>query len=169
MGYVEIVVTRDARVDPADSAFLDLVGPHWEAMARLAQKLAPPGLWEDVLQDALAAAWRKQSQFDRSRGQIRSWLFAIVADQSRKGFRGVRRHSELDDVAVADPPGRDVDIDRALRRLSPRQRATVVLHYFFDLPVAEVGQVLGCSAGTVKSTLSDARAKLRRDLGEQFR
>ena len=45
----------------------------------------------------------------------------------------------------------------------------MVLHYYLGTPVADVAEVLQCSAGTVKSTLSDARAKLRDLLGEDHR
>ena len=43
-------------------AFGAWVDPHWATMAHLARRLAPPGEWEDVLQEALGAAWRKRAQ-----------------------------------------------------------------------------------------------------------
>ena len=153
-------------------AFTAFVTPHWAGMARLAARLAPPGEWEDALQDALIAAWRKRHQYDDARGTARNWLLAIVADQCRKGHR--RRFGRHEQQLVELPleaPDRSAgpDLDRALRRLSDRQRAVVALHYYLGLPVAEVADVLGVSAGTVKSTLSDARDRLRHELGEDYR
>jgi RNA polymerase sigma factor (sigma-70 family) len=145
-------------------AFAALVAPHWPAMARLAQRLAPPGQWEDVLQDALTAAWRKRGQYDPARGAARSWLFAVVDDQCRKAYRRVRLTTELVDLPADDAGGRDLDLDRALTRLTARQRSAVVLHYYLGVPVAEVATILRCRPGTVKSTLSDARARLRAEL-----
>jgi RNA polymerase sigma-70 factor (ECF subfamily) len=55
----------------------------------------------------------------------------------------------------------DIDLERAVGRLAPRQRLVVDLHYYVGLDVAETAIVMGCSEGTVKSTLSDARARLR--------
>ena len=156
---------------PVDrAAFAALVEPHWTVMARLARRLAPPGQWEDALQDALSAAWRKRAQFDANRGTARNWLLAIVADQARKSYRRVRSHSQLVDVAAdsVDADG-DVDLQAALWRLTTRQRTAVALHYYAGLSVAEVGEVLGCTPSTVKSTLADARIRLRRELGEDDR
>ena len=48
----------------------------------------------------------------------------------------------------------------ALRSLSPRQRACVVLRYYEDLPVAEVAAVLGVAEGTVKRYLSEAMSRM---------
>ena len=54
-----------------------------------------------------------------------------------------------------------MDVERALGRLTRRQRMAVECVYFVGLTVAETAAVMGCSDGTVKSTLSDARARLR--------
>jgi RNA polymerase sigma factor (sigma-70 family) len=139
-------------------------------MAQLARRLSPPGQWEDVLQEALSSAWRKWAQFDESRGTLRNWLLAIVADQARKGHRRIRPNAELVDVTAksGDPDG-DVDLRHALQQLTRRQRTAVALFYYLGLPVADVADVLGCSASTVKSTLADARTRLRRELGEDYR
>jgi RNA polymerase sigma-70 factor (ECF subfamily) len=48
-----------------------------------------------------------------------------------------------------------------MEALSARQRLAVDCFYFADLSVADTAAVMGCSEGTVKSTLSDARARLR--------
>ena len=45
-----------------------------------------------------------------------------------------------------------------------RQRAVIVLAYYEDLPEVRIAELLGCSAGTVKSHRARALAALRRDL-----
>ncbi|HEY7045554.1 MAG TPA: sigma-70 family RNA polymerase sigma factor, partial [Nocardioidaceae bacterium] len=55
----------------------------------------------------------------------------------------------------------------ALSELTRRQRATVVLRYYFDLSEAETAAALGCSEGTVKSQAARGLARLRKsDLAE---
>ena len=149
------------------------LAPHWALLHRVAVSLCGPADGEDVLQDALVAAWRKRAQFDPRRGPERAWLLAIVTDQARKLYARRRRSRAVPfaltpDVAapIADAAGKH-DLRVAVRLLSARQREAVVLHYFADLSVAEVADAMRCSVGTVKSTLSDARARLKQLLGEQ--
>ena len=54
-----------------------------------------------------------------------------------------------------------LDVEYAVARLAPRQRLAVDCFYFVGLSVAETAAVMQCSEGTVKSTLSDARHRLR--------
>lgn len=142
--------------------FASWVAPHLTAMTRLAMRLAPAGEgldFEDVVQLALERAWRRRSTFDRERGSAGSWLLAIVADQARRA-RTRRRPRVLDPRPLTVEPS-DPALDIAVRQLPQRQRMAVELHYFLGLPVRECAEVLGVAEGTIKSALSDARAKLK--------
>ncbi len=150
----------------AGGDFAAWASPHLPAMARLAARLAPSADRDDVVQDALARAWRKRSSYDETRGSAQAWLLAIVADQAGKARRRARASYELVEVA-GEQPVPDVDVERALATLSRRQRLAVELHYFLGLSVAESAQVMRCAPGTVKSTLSDARARMRPLLEER--
>jgi len=71
------------------------------------------------------------------------------------------------DAAASGDVAAEVAMRVALRdvlaTLTGRQRAVLVLRVYDDLPEAQVAQMLNCSAGTVKSTLSRALARLRED------
>ena len=54
----------------------------------------------------------------------------------------------------------------AVRKLPARQRETVILRYYEDLPEAQIAKVLGCTVGTVKSQLAKARSSLADALGD---
>jgi RNA polymerase sigma factor (sigma-70 family) len=146
--------------------FTKWIEPSWRAMTVLALRLAGRNDYEDVLQEAVTLAWRKRASFDASRGTSRSWLLALTADCARRAYRRSRlyRSAPLDEVLPdSDASNGEVriDVERAIRSLPRRQRLAVELFYFADLPVAEVACVMSCSEGTVKSTLSDARRRLR--------
>ncbi|MGH8862384.1 MAG: RNA polymerase sigma factor [Jatrophihabitantaceae bacterium] len=163
-----------AVADDADArAFTLWIGPHWDVLYRLAVRMCGPVDGDDVLQESLAASWRKRHQFDPDRGTARAWLVTIVVDQARKHLSRRRRHAEsqLEEVAADDPDDRTVafDVTRALRGLTERQRVIVSLYYYADLPVVEVASAMSCSAGTVKSTLFDARNRLQELLGDRYR
>jgi RNA polymerase sigma-70 factor (ECF subfamily) len=138
-------------------------------MAGFARRLSSPADWEDVLQEALAASWRKRHQYDPAKGSARSWLLAIVADQAAKRWRRLRPVPELDRTIHGAEPALALDLDRAVRSLTHRQQVAVNLYYYLGLPVAESAAVMGCTEGTVKSTLSAARSRLRELLGEDYR
>jgi RNA polymerase sigma-70 factor (ECF subfamily) len=159
-----------ATVDAAE--FADWTRPSLLAMTRLARRLAPHADPDDVVQDALTRAWTKRAQFDPQRGTPTTWLLAIVADQARASRRSrIRRLRVVDDRAdvpdvSAPDAARDPDLERAIRHLAERQQLAVHLHYFVGLSVDETAAVMSCSPGTVKSTLYDARTRLRALLGD---
>jgi RNA polymerase sigma-70 factor (sigma-E family) len=64
-------------------------------------------------------------------------------------------------AAVSSDPEAALVVQRSLARLSPRQRAVLVLRHFDDLTERETAEVLGITVGTVKSTNAAALARLR--------
>lgn len=142
--------------------FAEWVSPHLAAMARLAARLAPDADRDDVVQDALVRAWLKRHQFDERRGTPSAWLLAITADQAGKARSRVgRRLTAVPDLPASCSDEDRLDLRRALDRLTGRQRLAVDCVYFVGLTVVETAAVMRCAEGTVKSTLADARAKLR--------
>jgi RNA polymerase sigma-70 factor (ECF subfamily) len=148
------------RDTPAD--FAAWVEPELSKMSRLAARLAPDADRDDVVQEALVRAWRKREQYDERRGTPAAWLLAITADQAK---RARRRRRPLALVGEINVPGRSpddrVDVEAAVARLPKRQKLAVDCFYFVGLSVAETAVLMACSEGTVKSTLSDARKRLR--------
>ena len=146
-------------------AFNEWVRPHLSAMANLAARLGGGADRDDIVQESLTRAWRRFETFQPDRGTPRAWLLAIVADQARR--RRLRRTRAAFLPTPREQTVVDLDLELAVRSLPPRQRLAVELHYFVDLDVAETAAVMKCAEGTVKSTLADARERLRSILGEQ--
>ncbi len=58
------------------------------------------------------------------------------------------------------------DLEEALQRLTPRERACTVLRFYDDLTAVAIARELGISEGAVRRYLSDAAGKLRGMLGD---
>jgi len=122
---------------------------------------------EDCAQEALARAF---SRWRQVREYAEPWLVRVAGNLAIGTWRKRHRLRPLDDRREgrsAGPDGRRIDLHRALRTLSRRQREVVVLRYLADLPEAEVARVLGCSPGTVKQHASRGLAALRNELGSE--
>jgi len=85
----------------------------------------------------------------------------------RKPWREISTDALPDRPMVTDIAGdlarRDAVV-RALAVLTPRERAVLVLRYFYDLQEVDIAAELGCALGTVKSTAARAKAKLKADV-----
>src|SRR6267378_6148341 len=151
-----------AEVRAAD--FESLIGPHLEAGYRTALAiLGNPDEAHDAVQESAFKAWRKLHQLDKDR-PARPWFLAIVANQSRSQRRthwwSVIRLPEIE-AAKRDAQSESVDIGRALAKLPREDRLVLFLYFYLDLPLDEVGAVLGLSAGGAKTRVYRAAKKLR--------
>ncbi len=125
---------------------------------------------EDLVQECLfrvARRWPRVRGMTQPRAYARRILVNLALDAA--GGRAQRRGELGGAPAATDEPARDLlvgfetraELLDALARLTPRQRAVLVLRYFNDLTEAQTAQVLGCSPGTVKSNASRGLARLR--------
>jgi RNA polymerase sigma-70 factor (sigma-E family) len=161
---------EEQRVDQAErEAFEALVDARSTRLLRTAYLLTGDwGLAEDLLQTALAKTWLRWSQV-RDKGAaeayVRQTMTRTFATWWRRRWRGEVPTDVLPERVTASDPYADVIaqqvLHRALAELPPRQRAIVVLRFYEDLTEAQVAEVLGCSVGTVKSTVSRALVRLR--------
>lgn len=100
---------------------------------------------------------------------LRRTIVNLARDRYRRGV--LQRRYEYTKVRT-DIPSDQPDIGlrdglwRALQLLPPRQKAAVVLRYYEDLSEAQVGEVMDCSAGAVKSLVARGMEKLREVVGE---
>jgi RNA polymerase sigma-70 factor (sigma-E family) len=153
-----------------ESFVADSTGPLLRTAFLMARDLAEA---EDLVQETflrVARHWPRVCVMNHPAAYARRVLVNLVIDGAERRFR---RTGELDGAlrALEQSDGRAerdlaaVDVHQelltALAGLPARQRAVIVLRYWEDLPEAEVAVMLGCSAGTVKSTASRGLARLR--------
>jgi RNA polymerase sigma-70 factor (sigma-E family) len=154
------------------AAFVAARGP---ALLRLAWLLTADGpAAEDLVQDALARAiprWTSiatgahEAYLRRTirsvwidtwrRGRVRGGLDVVPAVEA-----GDRRESAVNDSGLEGTPDR-LTVGSALARLTPRQRAVLVLRFYEDQTERETARALGCSVNTVKSQTRHALERLR--------
>jgi len=119
---------------------------------------------EDLVQDALATValrWDRLAH-ENPTGYARTvMVHANISRWRRRRGRELPTPSPSDLAAVSSDPETALVVRQALARLTPKQRAVVVLRHFEDLSVDEVAAVLRVGAGTVKSQNSAALARLR--------
>lgn len=115
---------------------------------------------EDVVQTAFASAQPRWDRIDDPPAYLRRSVVNLAKDGQRREFRRRRLLRREPESVTAIP---EIDETWALvRQLPPKQRAVVVLHYYEDLPLVEIGQLLSRPASTVRSDLRRALARLRK-------
>jgi RNA polymerase sigma-70 factor, ECF subfamily len=141
-------------------------------LVRLRRRCADPGLVEEVVQDTFVVVWRRAGDFAGT-GQVAAWIWGIGIRRLIDRLRSVRAMEPLpedradsvvsaeDQVLVGVEYG---DLAGALRRLSPELRAVVQATILDGLTTKEAAQLLGIPAGTVKTRMMRARARLREEL-----
>ena len=161
----QVAIVRSERT--REREFDSLVGPHLEAGYRTALAiLRDHEEAHDAVQEAAFKAWRRLGQLNEV-ASSRAWFLAIVANQCRSTRRG--RWWNVVRLAQVEQAGLEVDstrtdIERALGKLPADDRLALFLHFYLDLPLDEVGTVLGLSAAGAKTRVYRAAKKLRPDL-----
>lgn len=127
----------------------------------------------DLVQDALVKTFgrvRNGFSIASAEAYVRRAILNTYLDSGRRTSRWrkiahLNAAPELDEPRDAQTESR-LDLTRELMKLTPRERACVVLRYYEDLKVDDIAEWLGISAGAVKRYLSDALAKLAVTLTE---
>lgn len=122
----------------------------------------------DVADDAVAEAFaRAMARGDEVREPVPYLYRVAFRVASAELARRSKEESDVPEIAVGASPNGLPDVLRALRELTPAQRAAVYLHYRVDLPVREVARMTGMSVASVKVHLMRGRRRLRELLGSE--
>jgi RNA polymerase sigma factor (sigma-70 family) len=146
------------------NSFDEFFAAHYPRVLRsVALATGDRGGAEDAVQEAFSRAlvrWRHVRALDRPA----TWVFVVAAREYRRRHRRDTTAGRAGTEVVPDPAGGIVTsawIEAALDCLAPRQRLAVVLRFEADLTIGDVAAAMGCSTGTVKSTLHSALGRLR--------
>ena len=153
-----------------EAAFVDLIHARSNRLFAIAQRiLRDIDRAEDALQDALVIAWRDLRGL-RDPDRFDAWLTRLVVHVCiAQATRERRRTANLRVLPVDGPAApdellsvadRDL-LERGFRRLTPEQRAILVLHHFLGYAPAEIAETLGIPPGTARSRLFHAHRAMR--------
>jgi len=180
----DAILVERARSGDA-TAFNDIVAVHQDFLYALVARTVPDrDQADDVTQEAFFRAWRQMGSFRG--GSLRSWLARIAVNaaidlQRARKRRPVQPYPELEDDSWQPPAGEDADpvatvtqaerihaLSEALGRITPDQRAAIVLFDVEGFDYGEIAQMTGVSLGTVKSRIHRGRLALRDLLADRM-
>jgi len=122
----------------------------------------------DLAQEIFVKLYRNLGRYDPER-PFEPWFWKLAANASINYRRKrVPLPAESREDAGDDTAGRahDPALLQALAQLDPAYRLPILLHYYADLSLEQVGQSLNLTVPAVKSRLHRARAQLRNSLAE---
>jgi len=135
-------------------------------LRRYARALSGNAAWaDDLVQDTLERALRRRWLF-RFGSNLSAWLFTMLFrlylnQSTRQSLLPMVAPEDAPEPSASDDIGLQLDMQRALARLNPEQRAVVLLVGLEQLSYQETAEVLKIPVGTVMSRLARAREQLR--------
>lgn len=158
----ETFTALSGTLKPAWQRFLDVYEPLRPELYRYCRYLTrSPWDAEDLVQDTLARAFVTLGCLASDVPNPRAWLLRVASNLWIDRQRTT--HRVPDEVPVALSPEPRVTREAAgtlISRLSPQERAAVVLKDAFDLPLEDIAQTLSTTVGAVKAALHRGRGKL---------
>ena len=136
---------------------------------------------DDLTSDVFVSVMTSLDRFEGDERRFRTWLLTIAHRRMLDGYR--RRGRRPEDPVVLGEDGLDVVDGRsgevealarlqasgvlaAIDRLTPDQRAVLLLRTVADLPIRDVAEVVGKPESAVKALLRRASASLERQLAD---
>ncbi|MBU8872011.1 MAG: RNA polymerase sigma factor [Gemmatimonadales bacterium] len=135
----------------------------------------------DISQNVFIKVHRKLEAF-HGNSTFRTWLARVAQNESLTWLRGQKRHGGQAEITALNTPAcqptqeatllraeRSRDLIEEVHRLNPKQSRAVLLRYYEKMSVREIGDVLECSEGQVKSILFRSLQVLRTRLPRKGR
>lgn len=170
--------------EPSKATFDEVYRKTYPSMFRIVMRRYANGDY-DLARDYCQIGYiRVSSNFHKysGKGNLEGWVRRVVTntiltEMKRRKLETTSEYdfekTEFEDIAYSeDWMGGTItteDIMEAIGELPPTYKKVLILHYFEDKTLKEVGKVLGTHSGTQRSNLFKARKALRKKLGETIK
>jgi RNA polymerase sigma-70 factor (ECF subfamily) len=161
--------TIESALSPDDAAFTEFFTTQFGPVSAYCARLLPAAEAQDTAQEALVRVWTRW----RTVRDPRAYAFVVATNLVRRYWRAeTTRRSEPDGLESAErshAPGQleqGSELRDLVERLPIRLRTPTLLHYYADLPTAEVARLMRRPEGTIRRRLSEARRLLGDSLTE---
>lgn len=161
----------------ADPEFQRQALEHLDALYSLAVYLTRNGSEaEDLVQETYLRAFRFSHRFQPGT-HLRAWMFQILRNTFLTFYRQRERELALSENGIPEggaapmfhdasqengtSRGVQVDLERAIAALPEEFRTILLLSEVQGFPLEEIGEIMDCPVGTVKSRLFRAKERLR--------
>ncbi|MBQ0025045.1 MAG: RNA polymerase sigma factor [Bacteroidales bacterium] len=124
---------------------------------------------DDCLQNTFVKVWHSLESF-REESSLYTWLYRIATNETinflrKQRIKSVVRPSDLASKLVSDPSFRgdsiQFELQKAIAKLPPRQKAVFVMRYYQDLPYKKISQILGVTESALKASYHFACEKIK--------
>jgi len=159
------------RETPSKDAFAAVYEQHLAAISGYLRRRLGDDAAEDAAAEVFFRAFRAPGPTDEARATTLPWLYGIAANVIAERRRADRRRLRAMERLAADRPpsgpdlsegvGLDPELMRAVRKLRPADRETLLLIAWADLSYEQTAEALQIPVGTVRSRL----VRVRRQLG----
>jgi RNA polymerase sigma-70 factor (sigma-E family) len=167
-----LITPRMACVDPLADEFDEFVRSRSTSLLRAAYLLTgDQHLAEDLVQSALARthrSWKTLHRSGNAEAYTRKVMYHLQVSWWRRGKVAESMPGEIPEPRssgsngdVADGLALRLTLHQALARLTPKQRAVLVLRFYEDRSEAEAAAILELNIGTIKSQTVKALNRLR--------
>lgn len=149
---------RRSAASSIESVFEEQAGRLWWAVLAFAGD-------RDVAHDAVAEAFAQALRRGQDLRDPLAWIWRVAFRVAAGELKDRRTHR----AAIVDEPYEMPEpaweIMRALARLSPMQRGSIVLHHYGGYPTKDIALILGSTSAAVRVHLSAGRRRLREMIG----
>jgi RNA polymerase sigma factor (sigma-70 family) len=161
-------------LDDDRNAFGELVRRYQSQVRGLLMKLTSGDKAEadDLAQETFIRAYRHLGKF-KGEASFATWLYRIAYNQfitTKRRSGQIDYKEDIDEAAAVEPESASarilsrIDVEKAMARLKPDERAALTLSYGHGMPHQEIAETLKCPLGTVKTLINRARAKMEKKL-----